>query len=68
MRFKTAKFYGPPHIRVFVAVLVAQLLTFAPGAQAHIPSRPLPQRRNACEDKADGLDEGNCKVAISTYT
>ena len=57
-------------IRVFVAVFVAQLLTFAPGAQAQIqiPSRPLLGRRNACEDKADGLDEGNCKVAISTYT
>ena len=56
-------------IRVFIAVLVAQFLTVAPGAQAQIqiPSRPLPGRRNVCEDKADGLDKGNCKVATSTY-
>ena len=57
-------------VRVFIAVLVAQLLTYAPGTQAQIQisSRPLPVRRNICEYKADGLNEGNCKVATSTYT
>ena len=56
-------------IRVFIAVLVAQLLTYAPGTQAQIQisSRPLPVRRNICKYKADGLNEGNCKVATSTY-
>ena len=48
----------PEGVRAFVAVLVAQLLAFAPGIQVQIPSRLLPGHRNACGDKADGLDRG----------